>query len=136
MAGVVVSCASLVIMSILLDVLPDLFQRYVCRGWIHDQRLRLLPSFQFCVLSIILKIYLQPQHNVVNLLAVLSLSRPRHILPFLHLSPMRAYAEQRRASARHGEHPLVYCTYLFSTPTTRFYELTAVFDPQLQRPRK
>ena len=41
-----------------------------------------------CVFSIISKIYLQHQHNAVNPLAVLSLLRPRLILPLPYLSPI------------------------------------------------
>ena len=72
----------------------------------HDHRLRLLPAVYYCEFSIMLNRYLQPQHNAVNPLAVLSLLRPRLILLFLHISPV---AEQRRASARRGEAPFVFC---------------------------
>ena len=42
------------------------------------------------VLPNILETYLQPQHNALNSLGVLSLLRPRLILRFLHLSPIIA----------------------------------------------
>ena len=51
--------------------------------------IRLLRTVHYCVLSIILKIYLQPQYCAVNPVAVLPLFlRPRLFLPFIHLSPI------------------------------------------------
>ena len=66
---------------------PIFFCIIFCWGSIHDHRLRLLPTVHY-FFSIISKIYLQPQHNAENPLAVLPLLRPRLILPFLHLSPI------------------------------------------------
>ena len=68
-----------------------IFLHCTCWGSIHGRRLRLLPTVHYyccCFLSITLKMYLQPQHNAVNPLALLSLLRPRLMLPFLHLSPI------------------------------------------------
>ena len=49
MAEAVVSCVSLAIITILLDVLRDLFPHLICRCSIHDHRLRLLPNAHYCV---------------------------------------------------------------------------------------
>lgn len=54
--AVVVSCASLVIFTILLDVQPDFFLHHICRGSIHGPRLRLLSTVYYCAFSIVLKI--------------------------------------------------------------------------------
>ena len=54
----------------------------------QDHRLRLLPIFNYCVLSNVSKMYLQPQKNAVNPLAVLFVFLFRFILPSLHLSPI------------------------------------------------
>ena len=56
MPAAVVSCASMVIITNLRDVQPDVFLHYIDRGSIHDHRLRLLP-IDYCALPIILKIF-------------------------------------------------------------------------------
>ena len=73
----------------------------------QDHRLRLLPIFNYCVLSNVSKMYLQPQKNAVNPLAVLFVFLFRFILPSLHLSPIAGIRGARWASACRGETPFV-----------------------------
>ena len=85
-AAEVVSCASLVIVTVLLDALPDFFLHCICRGSIHDHQLRLQPTVRcYCDLQIILKIYLHPQQNAVT---PWQYCRFCGLLQFLHLSPI------------------------------------------------
>ena len=73
---------------LLITVFFRLFRKYI-----HDHRLRLLPTAHYRVLSIISKIHLQPQRNAANPSAVPSLLRPRLIFFLYH--PLRSYAEPR-----------------------------------------
>ena len=48
-AAAVMSCASLVTISVLLDVLPDGFLLYICRGSVHDHPFLFLPTIHYGV---------------------------------------------------------------------------------------
>ena len=64
-----------------------LFSAFYFLGFHTHHRLRLPLSVHYCVLPIIYSSQksLEPQHNVLHPLALLSLLRPRFILPLLHL---------------------------------------------------
>ena len=87
-AAAVVSCTSLETITVLPHVLHGFFLRSTSWGSIHHHRLRLPLSVHYCVLPVIYssQIPLEPQYNALHPLALLSLLRPRFILPLLHLS--------------------------------------------------